>query len=82
MNETLFESIRHFDENGTEFWYARELQTALQYARWENFSKVIETAKIACKISQHDIADHFVEVNKMVEIPSKPKKSDEKNRFC
>ncbi|MCM1195372.1 MAG: DNA damage-inducible protein D [Firmicutes bacterium] len=76
-NETIFESIRHFDENGTECWYARELQPVLQYKEWRNFSKVIETAKIACKISQHEVSDHFVEVSKMVEMPTKQKKSKE-----
>lgn len=67
-NDTIFESIRHIDENGTEFWYARELQTILQYAKWDNFHKVIKTAQIACKISQHEVSDHFAEVGKMIEI--------------
>lgn len=67
---TLFDSIKHIDENGAEFWYARELQTALQYKEWRNFSKVIDTAKIACKISQQNAIDHFVEVDKMVAIGS------------
>lgn len=74
-NDTIFESIRHIDENGTEFWYARELQTILQYAKWDNFHKVIKTAQIACKISQHEVSDHFAEVGKMVEMPSKHKKN-------
>ncbi len=74
-NETIFESIRQFDDNGTEFWYARELQQILQYAKWDNFHKVIKTAQIACKISQHEVTDHFVETSKMVEMPTKPKKN-------
>jgi len=67
-NQT-FEEIKHIDESGVEFWLARELQVILQYKEWRNFSKVIDTAKIACKISQHEISDHFVEVNKTVAVP-------------
>ncbi len=37
-NET-FEDIKHIDENGIEFWYARELMPVLQYAKWQNFKK-------------------------------------------
>ena len=70
---TKFESIKHIDEHGHEFWLARELQTVLQYTEWRNFGKVIKTAQIACKISQHKVSDHFVEVNKTVEMPSKAK---------
>ena len=43
-NNQTFESIKHIDENGVEFWYARELMNVLQYAKWENFKKVIEKA--------------------------------------
>ena len=71
----LFDDLRHIDENGNEYWFARELQAALQYKEWRNFQKVISTAQIACKISQQDIDDHFVEVNKMVEIGSGAKRS-------
>lgn len=60
-----FEEIKHFDNNN-EFWYARELQSTLQYTKWANFNKVIETAKIACKISGHLVSDHFAEVGKMI----------------
>ncbi len=66
----LFEDIRHVDENGNEYWLARELQVALQYKEWRNFQKVIGTAQIACKISQQAVSNHFVEVNKMVSIGS------------
>ena len=43
--ESLFESIRHVNEYGQEFWYARELQIALEYTEWRNFCKVIDKAK-------------------------------------
>ena len=75
QQKKLFDDLRHFDENGNEFWFARELQTALQYKEWRNFQKVISTAQIACKISQQTVADHFVEVNKMIEMPTKPRKN-------
>ena len=62
----IFEDVRHIDEQGNEFWYARELQDALHYKEWRNFCKVINTAQIACKISQQVVSDHFVEVNKLI----------------
>ena len=40
-----FEDIKHIDENGTEFWYARELMPILQYSNWQNFEKIIDKAK-------------------------------------
>ena len=64
--ETLFESIKHINEYGDEFWYARELQNVLGYAEWRNFSKVIDKAMIACENSENMIADHFVEINKTI----------------
>jgi DNA-damage-inducible protein D len=69
-NEKTFEEIKHTNESGAEFWCARELQGVLQYKEWRNFEKVIDTAKIACKISQHEIGDHFIEVEKTVEMPT------------
>lgn len=65
--ESLFESIRHINEYGQDFWYARELQIALEYKEWRNFNKVIEKAKVACEGSKNSVSDHFVDVNKIVE---------------
>lgn len=65
-SESLFDSIKHETEMGEEFWYARELQVALEYTEWRNFSKVIERAKNSCQNSGNTISDHFVEVNKIV----------------
>ncbi|MDR2201403.1 MAG: hypothetical protein LBP26_01350 [Clostridiales bacterium] len=73
-----FDDIKHTDENGAEFWLARELQEVLQYKEWRNFSKVIDTAKIACKISQVNVFDCFVEVNKPI-ISGKGKKENIKD---
>ena len=46
--EETFEDIKHIDEEGTEFWYARELAKTLEYTDWRNFVKVINKAKEAC----------------------------------
>ncbi len=84
MEEVLkFEGIKHL-EDGIEFWYARELQIVLEYKEWRNFEKVIKTATIACKISQHQVFDHFVEVNKIVDAgaTSKPIKDYKLTRYA
>ena len=54
-----FEDIKHVREDGTEYWSARELAPALEYAKWENFSKVIGRAMIACENSGHDISNDY-----------------------
>jgi len=75
QQKKLFDDIKHIDENGNEYWLARELQTILQYAKWENFHKVIKTAQIACKISQQSVEDCFPEVRKSI-ISGKGKRSE------
>jgi len=67
--ESLFESIKHINEYGEEFWYARELQRALEYTEWRNFSRVIDRAVTACENSGNDVFHHFVEVNKTIDMP-------------
>jgi len=67
-SENIFENIKHINEYGQEYWYARELQQALEYSEWRNFSKVIDKAKAACKGSNNAVSDHFVGVNKMIDI--------------
>jgi len=76
-NYKSFDDIKHIDEEGNEFWYARELQHVLEYKEWRNFSKVINKAKEACLNSNLNILDHFVEANKMVDIGSKTKREIE-----
>jgi len=66
----MFEDIKHIDENGVEYWYARELQILLTYKKWQKFEDVIEKAKIACKKSKNKITDHFIQVGNMVQIGS------------
>lgn len=56
--------------DGVEFWFARDLQSLLGYKEWRNFSKVVEKAQDSCENSGQQIVDHFVEVNKMVELGS------------
>ena len=69
-NNQTFESIKHIDENGVEFWYARELMPIIQYSNWKNFEKIIDKAKKSCQNSDISVFDHFTDVNKMVQIGS------------
>lgn len=68
--ESLFESIKHIDENGEEFWYARELQIALEYGQWRRFNEVIERARISCENSQVSVHEHFADVGKSSPMPN------------
>ena len=54
-DENTFESIKHINEDGQEYWLARELQPVLEYAQWRNFAEAIERAKLACKNSGFEI---------------------------
>ena len=67
---SLFESIKHIDENGIEYWTSRNLWKILEYNEYRNFLPVIDKAKIACKNSGQKIEDHFVDINEMVTIGS------------
>lgn len=67
-SQNIFESIKHINEYGQEFWYARELQTVLEYTEWRNFNIIIDKAKEACKASGLPINDYFVDVNKIVHL--------------
>ncbi len=66
---TLFQNVTNEAEE-IEFWYARDIQVLLGYSRWQNFEKVLEKAKIACKNSDSSVLDHFADVSKMVELGS------------
>ena len=74
-NNQTFEDIKHIDEEGVEFWYARELQTVLDYKEWRKFEGVIEKAKIACENSNISALDHFVGADKMIKMPKGAVKS-------
>lgn len=65
-SDKTFEEIKHLDEDGIEFWYARDLQMVLEYTQWRNFSLVIDKAKSACFKSGNDVDDHFADVSKTI----------------
>lgn len=69
-----FEDIKHIDESGIEFWYARELQLVLNYKEWRKFENVINKAKESCKNSDISVLDCFVDVDKSI-ISGKGRKS-------
>ena len=69
-NEEIFENIKHINEYDQEFWYARELQSVLEYAQWRRFKTAIERAKDACIASGNLIEDHFAGAGKMVSLGS------------
>ena len=73
--DIIFENIKHIDEDGSEYWLARELQVVLEYKKWQKFINVIESAKISCKQSNFIIDDHFTQVGKMVDIGSRTSRS-------
>lgn len=68
--ENIFDNIKHINENGEEYWLARELQKVLEYSEWRNFTNAIEKAKEACKNSDNNSKNHFVDINKKVELGS------------
>ena len=74
-NNKSFEEIKHIDENGVEFWYARELMSILEYNKWENFEKVINKAKDACENSGITVVDHFPDIRKTIKMPKGAEKT-------
>ena len=65
-SEQTFEAIKHYNENGQEYWLARELQPVLEYTQWRRFFDTIERAKLACSNSGYVVENHFADVGKMV----------------
>jgi len=61
-----FEELKKLDEDGVEYWTARELMVILQYAKWSNFENVVEKAKTACQKSEQVVEDHFADVGKVI----------------
>lgn len=68
ISDSIFESIKHISEKGEEYWFARELQTALEYTQWRNFQNVIDKAKISCKNAENDVELNFAEISKKVKV--------------
>ena len=64
----IFEDIKHIDDEGNEYWLARELQKALEYQQWRRFDSTINKAKISCNNSNVSIKEHFASVGKMIKI--------------
>lgn len=67
---SLFESLKHINENGAEYWSAREIFPHLGYTQWRRFLDAIERAKDSCKSASQCITDHFADAGKMVSIGS------------
>ena len=67
LNKTFEEAA--YQENGVEYWLARDVQILLEYDEWRNFSKVIDKAKISCNNAGQNPTDHFVDVNKTIPMP-------------
>jgi len=72
--QSIFESIKHINEYGQEFWYARELSKILEYKDFRNFELAIYKAMEACSNSGEEISDHFGDVTEMVKIGSGAKR--------
>ena len=75
IENKTFDEIKHIDENGIEFWYARELQLVLDYKEWRKFENVINKAKEACENSNISTLEHFVRVDKTIPMPKGAKKN-------
>ncbi len=74
-NNKSFEDIKHIDENGVEFWFARELMSILQYSNWQNFEKIIDKAKVSCQNSDISVFEHFIDVSKTIKMPKGAQKA-------
>ena len=72
--QNIFENIKHVDEEGNEYWLARELQRVLEYKEWRKFSGVIDDAKKACKESEYEVLLNFVGADKIVKTGVSEKK--------
>ncbi len=72
-----FEAHAQQTESGVLYWLARDIQHLLGYSEWRNFTAVISKAKTACEVSGHAILDHFVDVNKTIQMPKGAEKEVE-----
>lgn len=70
QHHATIEEARQFDEDGNEFWSARDIAPLLEYQDWRNFMQVVDKARLACEQSGRPVADHFGDVTKMVGIGS------------
>lgn len=70
QHHATFEGVRQIDEDGNEYWFARDLAPLLDYQDWRNFMLVVEKARLACRKSERVVENHFGDVTKMVGIGS------------
>ncbi len=81
QHHETFEGARQFDDEGNEYWGARDLQPLLEYVGWDKFKRVIEKAMEACRQSGYEVDDHFSQAAKMVDIGSGAKREIEDYRL-
>lgn len=74
QHHATFEGARQMDEDGNEYWFARDLAPLLDYQDWRNFMQVVEKARLACEKSGRTVEDHFGDVTRMVGIGSGAKR--------
>lgn len=79
--EKKFEDIKHIDEDGNEYWSARELQKVLSYTQWRRFENTINKAKISCEKSNVNVYNHFADIGKMVSIGSNTRRETKDYRL-
>ena len=72
--QKTFEDLKNINEYGVEFWYARDLMTALGYVKWGNFVKVIDKAKSSAETSNINVFEHFADVSKTIKMPKNAEK--------
>src|ERR1700676_991008 len=70
LHQSFEQCMQTTTDSGTEFWLARDLQGLLGYTQWRNFEQVIDKARTTCANSGYEVADHFADVSKMVELGS------------
>ena len=75
--DSIFEEIKRVDENGAEYWSARDMAKVLEYSEYRHFKQVVDKAKEACANSQYKVEDHFVDMHEMVTIGSGAKRRSE-----
>ena len=67
LNKTFEEYA--YEQDGVEYWLARELQNLLGYSEWRNFLNAVVKAKVSCETSGQRVIDHFVDINKTIPMP-------------
>ena len=81
QHHTTFENIKHHDDEGNEFWLARELAKVLEYSQYRHFLPVLEKAREACRNSGQAVGDHMEDILTMVDIGSGAKREVEDVRL-